>query len=494
MTQLSPATYPSQKARGAYYTPERIASQLVRWAVRNSTDRLIDPSCGDGRFVAAHRNSWGVEQDAIAAAKAKRRAPWTTIHQGDFFTWAEQTHESFDCAAGNPPFIRYQSFKGQVRKRALEFCANLGVKFSGLTASWAPFLVATTGLLRTGGRMAFIVPAAIGHAPYSAPLLDYLVEHFDTLRIVAIREKLFPRLSEDCWLLFAEGFGGSTDEIRFTPVEQLGNSDVPPLNSIGIPVCEWRDVWKRRLRPYLLSDSARSLYRAVAKHQDSVHLGAVASIGLGYVSGANDFFHLRPSEATDMDIPSGLLHPTVRNSRVLPSKELTTQTVDSWRRSDEPMMLLRLPKNGHLPTSVSKYLSTYAGQEAREAYKCRMRNPWYSVPDVRVPDFFLTYMAGRSPSLVKNLASATCTNALHVVRVRDRHRASSLLGVWQSRFVQLSCELEGHALGGGLLKLELREAAQLVLPSPHVVSCLPDSEIESAISTMRNWRHYASTQ
>lgn len=494
MTQLSPATYPSQKTRGAYYTPEAIASQLVRWAVRNSTDRLIDPSCGDGRFVAGHRNSWGVEQEAAAAAVAKRRAPWSTIHRGDFFTWAEHTRERFDCAAGNPPFIRYQTFKGQVRKRALELCANLGVKFSGLTASWAPFLVATAGLLRPGGRIAFVVPAAIGHAPYAAPLLDYLVEHFDTLEIVAIREKLFPRLSEDCWLLFAEGFGGSTNEIRFTHVDQLDNSGVPPPNALRIPVREWRDVWKRRLRPYLLSDSARSLYRAVAKHPDSVQFGAVASIGLGYVSGANDFFHLRPSEVTELDIPSTFLHPTVRNSRVLPTRELTAQTVDSWRRSNEPVILLRLPKQGQLPDSVLKYLNTYEGRQAREAYKCRMRNPWYSVPDVRVPDFFLTYMAGRSPSLVRNSASATCTNALHVVRVLDRRCVGSLSGLWNSGFVQLSCELEGHALGGGLLKLELREAAQVVLPSDRVIDRLPESEVDSAISTMRHWRHYASSR
>ena len=52
------------------------------------------------------------------------------------------------------------------------------------------------------------VPAAIGHAPCAAPLLDYLVGHFDDVRIVAVRTKLFPELSEDCWLLHAGGFGG----------------------------------------------------------------------------------------------------------------------------------------------------------------------------------------------------------------------------------------------------------------------------------------------
>lgn len=492
MRRFLPESRSIQKASGAYYTPEGVAIELVRWAVRKSTERLLDPSCGDGRFVAAHRNSCGVEQDAAAAALARRRAPWTNVHQGEFFAWATQTHERFDGAAGNPPFIRYQTFKGSVRKRALALCASRGVKFSGLTASWAPFLVATAGLLRTGGRMAFVVPAAIGHAQYAAPLLDYLVEHFNTLQIVAIRRKLFPHLSEDCWLLFAEGFGGSTNEILFTPLEQLRISDIPPRNAVHISVREWRHTWNRRLRPYLLSDSARSLYQAVAKRTDSVRFGGVASIGIGYVSGDNEFFHLRPSEIDALCIPNPFVHPTVRNSRVLPRRELTTQIVDSWRHSNDPMMLLRIPKHAELPTSISKYLDTEAGRKARETYKCRKRNPWYSVPDVRVPDFFLTYMAGLSPNLVRNSAGATCTNALHAVRIRDRRLVSGILDAWHSQYVQLSCELEGHALGGGLLKLEPTEAARIVLPSARSISRLPESEINKAVSTMRNWRHYAS--
>ena len=42
------------KERGAYYTPAEVVSSLVRWAVRQPTDRLLDPSCGGGRFIAKH--------------------------------------------------------------------------------------------------------------------------------------------------------------------------------------------------------------------------------------------------------------------------------------------------------------------------------------------------------------------------------------------------------------------------------------------------------
>ena len=150
MLRLSEEAERTAKESGAYYTPDPVAAALVQWAAHNATDRLLDPSCGDGRFIACHPNSTGVERDEDAVSAAQQRAPSGVVHQGDFFEWAEQSTERFDCAAGNPPFIRYQIFSGEVRRRALRLCHDLGASFSGLTTSWAPFLVVTNGVRRAG--------------------------------------------------------------------------------------------------------------------------------------------------------------------------------------------------------------------------------------------------------------------------------------------------------------------------------------------------------
>lgn len=490
MPSLSAQADKAAKESGAYYTPRAVAAALVKWAVRRENDLLLDPSCGDGRFVALHPNSVGIERNAEAAGAARQRAPQAAVHPGDFFAWAEHTGERFHCAAGNPPFIRYQTFNGGVRARALALCARIGVSFSGLTSSWAPFLVVTASLLRRGGRMAFVVPASIGHAPHAAPLMEYLLSNFDAVRIVPIRRKLFPKLSEDCWLLFAEGFGGEASSIHFAPIEQFSDLDTPPRTAQSLPVDEWRGVWNRRLRPYLLTEAERAMYQEVSQQPDSLRLGAAASVGIGYVSGANEFFHLRPSEADRWQIPQGFLHPTVRNGRMLPRGDLSDRTVRDWRRADKPMLLLRIPKNAELPRPVLDYLDSPQGWKARQSYKCRNRKPWYSVPDVRVPAFFLTYMSGSAPHLVRNSASAACTNALHAVHLRNGGTGSRLVSAWGSMFVQLSCELEGHALGGGMLKLEPSEAAQVVLPSAKALSGVAEPSLAHAVRTLRRWRHY----
>lgn len=158
---------------------------------------------------------------------------------------------------------------------------------------------------------------------------------------------------------------------------------------------------------------------------------------------------------------------------------------------DEPILLLRLSKGGTLPESVRRYLDTDDGHQAREAYKCRMRDPWYAVPDVQVPDFFLSYMSGLTANLVRNAASATCTNSVHAVRVRDRSAIGRVVDGWDTDIVRLSRELEGHPLGGGMLKLEPREASRILLPAPALLPELQGSILGAAVSEMRRWRHHA---
>jgi adenine-specific DNA methylase len=477
-----------QKLNGSYYTPEPVVRSLVRWTVRKDTDRLLDPACGDGRFLMAHPKSVGVEQDVDAARAVHARSPGSLMHQGDFFSWASRTHERFECAAGNPPFIRYQRFAGEIRQTALELCATHGAQFSALSSSWAPFIVATAALLKRDGRMAFVVPAEIGHAPYARPLLEYLADHFDRVQVVAVERKMFPDLSEDCWLLHAAGFGGTTDHILLSVMTQFGFMAKPPTLGVQVPLREWRD-WNCRLRAFLLSSNVRELYRQAAEDPESVRLRNIAKVGIGYVTGDNDFFHLRPSEAERAGIPEDLLQPTVRNGKALDGRAITRSKVERWWRRDEPNFLLRLRPGDEVPQGVQRYLDSAAGQKARTTYKCRNRDPWYAVPDVVVPDAFLSYMCGEGPGLVANLAGCTGTNSVHMVTMTGAMKVSELKSAWANPFIRLSCEIEGHPLGGGMLKLEPREAGQVLLTRRDFRSLEQRKLIAEGVATMRQWRH-----
>jgi hypothetical protein len=55
---------------------------------------------------------------------------------------------------------------------------------------------------------------------------------------------------------------------------------------------------------------------------------------------------------------------------------------------------------------------------------------------------------------------------------------------------QLSSELEGHPLGGGMLKLEPREACRILIPHTTDLEHVPTALIEEGIATLQAWRHY----
>ena len=50
---MGKSTQQEWKLRGAYYTPTAIAEFLTNWAIRNPKDKILEPSCGDGTFIAA---------------------------------------------------------------------------------------------------------------------------------------------------------------------------------------------------------------------------------------------------------------------------------------------------------------------------------------------------------------------------------------------------------------------------------------------------------
>jgi hypothetical protein len=82
------------------------------------------------------------------------------------------------------------------------------------------------------------------------------------------------------------------------------------------------------------------------------------------------------------------------------------------------------------------------------------------------PDAFLTYMSGSTARLVANDAGVVAPNSLHILRLYPGSGLASdeLAATWQTSLSRLSVEIEGHALGGGMLKVEPTEAERIVLP------------------------------
>ena len=468
------------KAFGAFYTGTVVAEFLVRWALRGSNDTVMDPSFGGGVFLraaaaqlrnlgGAERQVYGVELDEEVYARVSRELKGISrenLIQSDFFT-VEPTSLPIDAVVGNPPFVRYQSFDGAL---AASRAKAQGVALTKLASSWAAFVVHSAAFLKPGGRLGMVVPAELAHAAYARPVLDYLTRTFGRVTLLSFKERLFPDLSQDTLLLLAEAKNGASEGLFWRDVDK-GETLAQPVNVI------LKDVTKLPLEPLvqgreklitqLLTPEARALYAELSAHPSVAKLGTLADVGIGYVTGANSFFHLSPARAAELKLPSQYLNRAVFRGAALSGLTFTGADWSTSASTKNAGYLLNVTGD-----ELSAELESYLGQGEAEgvpgAYKCRVRTPWYRVPHVYTPDALLTYMSGLRPQLVANDAGAVAPNTLHVVRFRPGAAvpATTLAAFWQTSLTSLSAELEGHALGGGMLKLEPGEARRVLVATP----------------------------
>ena len=477
---------------GAFYTDARVAEFLVRWALRSHADTVADPSFGGGVFLRAACQHvyalggqpadrvYGVELDADAHQSTSRLLqrewglPPANLVRNDFFRTRTLPCGQVTAVVGNPPFIRYQSFRGKQRERALARASEAGVSLSRLASSWAPFLVHAVQMLCPGGRLAMVVPAELGHAGYALPILGHIARQFSQATLLTFRRRLFPDLSEDTMLLLAEGKGngcGSIELRDLANVEELEELSIQAAYQISDTVpMDTAEIARghHRLTEYLLPRAARTLYRSLLGHSFTTHLGALADVGIGYVSGANSFFHLTEEQARFLGIPRDLLKKAVVRGRDLRGVCLTER---DWLASGG-QHLLHVTSDRPLEDALLAYLKTGEGSGIHMRYKCRTRAPWFSVPHVYRPDALLSYMGGSRQRLVLNEVGAVAANGLHVIRLRPNAGIPlhTMAATWLTSFTSLSCEIEGHALGGGMLKLEPSEAARVALAVPESVT------------------------
>jgi adenine-specific DNA-methyltransferase len=212
-------------------------------------------------------------------------------------------------------------------------------------------------------------------------------------------------------------------------------------------------------------------YAAATAHPGFGVLEDWGDTTLGMVTGNNKFFTLSPAKVRALGLAETdtvpLSPPGSRHLRGL------TLTNDRLARLGDDGEATHLFRPADEPSSAAwRYIKSGEDLDVHTAYKCRVRKPWWRVPYLRPADLFLTYMNADTPRLATNRAKAHHLNSVHGVYLRTdvRDIGLSLLPVASLNSVTLlGAEIVGRAYGGGMLKIEPREADRLPMPSPTLV-------------------------
>ena len=496
--QVKADTAELRKARGAFFTPDALARYITDWAVRSVEDRVMEPSCGEAAFLLAavdrlaaleatktgqavlpHLDGVELHEESAQAARKLLQTAGVeaTVTVGDFFT--VEPHASYDAVIGNPPYVRYQDFSGENRTRSRQAALRAGVTLTGLASSWAAFTVHAAQFLKPGGRLGLVLPGELLTVNYATAVRRFLMDKFATVDLVVFEERVFPGVLEEVVLLLADGYGrGPTDHCRIYQAQNaddLANTTTPRL---------WRPIppggkWTASL----LTSETLSAYSSLLAGDAFTPLETWGDTTLGMVTGNNKYFALSPARVAALGLDaSDLLRLSPPGSRHLRGLDFTATAMDELGQDGAAVWLFR--PTGEPSDAAWAYIEEGKALEVDQAYKCRVRKPWWRTPLVRPADLFLTYMNADTPRLSTNRARAHHLNSVHGVYLQPEYRklGKDLLPLASlSAMTLLGAEIVGRAYGGGMLKLEPREADALPVPTPAIVDAA-----HSALSYQRS--------
>lgn len=483
-----------QKLRGGYYTPADLTRFLTGWAVRRPTDRVLEPSSGDGAFLtpaidrlaslgASDFAITAVELDPTAASQSKaavRYAPGAVVVEGDFFNWAARAisrGEVHDAIVGNPPFIRFANFQDEHRDVAFELMRELGLHPNRLTNAWLPFVAVSSALLAEDGRLAMVLPAELLQVSYAAEVRSYLAERFNRITLYAFDRLVFEGIQQEVVLLTAERNHVGPEGIRFIEVGDATDLiddhhrwSSEPLKSLDHSTEKWTQ--------YLLDPAELELVRSLRKDPGLQPLSDYASVDVGVVTGMNDFFVLDSNGKTPPELKMHTI-PIVTRSNQLSGAVLTSTDWLAMHHAGDARLLLSLD-NETQPTGVlADYLETGVGRHVDKGYKCSIRRNWYVVPSRWKPSGFMLRQIHAFPKLAMNETDATSTDTVHRVTFRDPMAASHVTAAFHNAFTFLCAEVFGRSYGGGVLELEPTEAERLLIPTP--AAAAPIRDVDQAL-------------
>ena len=492
---------------GEFYTPKPIAEFMVRWALREKGDYILDPGVGSGTFLTealSRLESFGLKADEavsqlygvdinplavlMTSINILIRAPNARprVFLADFLKLnplsalclgLERT--SFSAVVCNPPYTRHHellpSYKEEIA-RIVE--VEAGEPLSRLSSIYVHFFIHAHCFLEEGGRTAFITPSEWMEADYGVALRKFLTKRMCVNSIVLFDEK-------------ALAFSGVLTRACIT----LASKEAPSKRTLLVEVKAWPPIsdlievveggvegdytWGRaRLCDLTSVDPSAKwtpLFKTVivgVRPSFLTKLGALAKVSRGIATGANEFFTLSEDMVRVFKIEREYLRPVVAAARYLKGYDFTREDWESLRREGKKVYLLWCfkRKDELLGTSVLKYIEKGEERGFDKRYLTRHRRVWYWVEKRDPPDAFLVYMFRSGLRLVYNSARAHALNTLHCVyfdeEVREEASVKAVLAYLNS---STAFELAKGALrvyGGGMYKLEPEEAMEMPCIDP----------------------------
>lgn len=463
-----------RRSLGIYYTPPEAAKVLARWAIRHPEEIVLEPSFGGCAMLSAAVNVfkcmgndrpskqlYGYDVDAAAFVHLARMGIDNV--DGHFkkqdFLRSSADNVRVDAVLANPPFVSSPRLSENQRELTEQLRQRYLPHLPRKASLWAYFLLHSLSFLRAGGRMAFVLPNAVGTADYARPLLTFLQQRFAQVEIVHVSERLFIQEGADerISLLFLSGYIPEGCP-RPAPVR---SRDIVRISEISE---DQYSTGQSTAAPRTL-DMRGEATAALAGLGAGVlcELGSVASVQIGEVVGNVRFFVRPLSEWRQLNVDTEHLEPLFTRSAQIRGAYVAKGAIydDSSR-----IPFLLLPPEQDMPEAIEEYLAHYPAQDVAANRTFRKRSVWYRCSYKGNADAFIGSMSHDYPRIIGNEAGISCSNAFYKIIVQERPDLAAWLPIVSlTTPLCLSAEIIGRIRGSGGIKLEPSDVKKLYVPT-----------------------------
>ena len=495
---------------------------LLGFCMRRPSDRIMDPSCGQGTFLdrvsrwkryLSSRPSdlspdglWGVDADPDLVDAARIAVPQAHVVAQNFFTLDPDQTGLFDAIVGNPPQVTAERFGRLNREAGRQL--ELGLKtasredhqvkrerllprdlwgqLDGRSGLYAYYFLHSARFLRESGRIGFVVPSGWLDAAHGQKLKAFLIDQFRIIALVESEvERFFDAGKEKRCLLVLEKCsgpmrrannmarlirlkqplsqlipGGSNDRQRPAFLEQLVTRLLPG-QSRQTDAYEVRVVPQNELgaaSKWRLALRAPEVYRERVSRGGLSPIQSWATIRRGFTTGANTFFYLSEADIRKWGIEAEFRRPVLKSMRGLDRLQLDPDTCRH--------QLLLIPPTADLKGSgAAEYIAWGESQGYHLRRTCAERHLWYSLTEHEQAQLVLPKGIWRRHFVSALADDMLIDQQLYGITLSDGISPLAAAALLNSSWFALQCELNGRVnFADGVLWLAAYEIGQIQLP------------------------------
>jgi type I restriction-modification system DNA methylase subunit len=531
---------------GQYYTPPPIIELITEMCIKSPDDKVLDPACGSGGFLvkAYHKlkdlkkkenpfsednklheeilnqlygidiNPFPAQLSSINLAVRNLKVTSRNINLvvSDFFKVKPSMSiipKELDVVVTNPPYTRQEEmeYKDQIREEALTYSDGSKIGINAQAGIYAYFFTHSAKFLKNTGRMGYITSNTWLDVGFGEGLKQFFLDHFKLLAMVEFDAAVFgtalvntcvsilekeEELERRCKNLVRFVRIKKATEIRkmvnlITSAEEDHEDDQIRVVVKAQEALQPEERWGKYIR-------APAIYFKIVSNPSITRLSSLAELKRGFVTGFNDFFILDKGKISQWKIETDYLKPIVTSIRDIKGVEIRKKDITEWvlmvhdsKQELKSKKVLKYLEHGEEMEVSTKHGTRIASATVKGVHNlktCKQRTNWYDLGQHEPPPIIAPYLVWERVIFARNKADALAPNTLHFVYPLEKEDAQYLLGVMNSTLTAFLLEIEGRSYGGGVLKMEAYEMAELPLINPEKISRKDRERIESAFSML----------